>query len=179
MLSLLKCSRICVKRCRLLSPTQQALDPVQGNLLATCEQNISRETLQWTVGWNWKIKKPTILPKGLRIVLTTNASFLNALAAFKSFCCTKKEYICPYTSLGTAAILSVVYKHVVRCSFGGHRWKWECLLCLTRQGKSYILHGLRLVLGRLEMGRIKKYKCSIHTFYYEFKTSEVFRGSLQ
>ena len=82
-----------------------------------------------------KDKKTNSMPKGLRIVLTTNASFLNALAAFKSFCCTKKEYICPYTSLGTAAILSVVYKHVVRCSFGGHRWKWECLLCITREGK--------------------------------------------
>ena len=56
-----------------------------------------------------KDNKTNNTPKVLRIVLTTNASFLNALAAFKSFCCTKKEYICPYTSLGTAAILNAVY----------------------------------------------------------------------
>lgn len=45
-------------------------------------------------------------PKDRKILLTTSASFFKALAVLNNFCCSKNEYICPYTRLGTAAILT-------------------------------------------------------------------------
>lgn len=152
------------------------------SITSCCRQHVKRVKGYSTMNIRLTLRdyRHNNTPKDRKILLTTSASFFKALAVLNNFCCSKNEYICPYTRLGTAAILTPQARgqmfvwwtplkmRTLALNYGINRqgnrvWKEnlspfpfnDSMRCCWTPRFRIIIAPFRLVLRRLEMGRMK------------------------